>query len=79
MLTSQSSRDWKLSSNFKKNKIGGLTKQPPRAYNKVTNKKGDTKMNEILKEMQKWGASTIELLREAGLTEEEVAEALADE
>lgn len=36
-------------------------------------------MNEILKEMQAWGASTIELLREAGLTEEEVAEALADE
>ena len=36
-------------------------------------------MNEILKEMQAWGASTIELLREAGLTEEEVAEVLADE
>jgi len=36
-------------------------------------------MDAMLKEMQEWGASTIELLREAGLTEEEVAEVLADE
>jgi hypothetical protein len=57
----------------------GLTKQPPRAYNKVTNKKGDTKMEAILNEMMEWGASTIELLREAGLTPEEITEALADE
>ena len=34
---------------------------------------------EAIYEMMKWGASTIELLKEAGLTEEEVAEALADE
>lgn len=36
-------------------------------------------MGAILNEMMEWGASTIELLREAGLTEEEVAEVLADE
>lgn len=36
-------------------------------------------MEIILKEMQAWGASTLELLKEAGLTEEEIAEALADE
>lgn len=36
-------------------------------------------MDAMLKEMQEWGASTTELLREAGLTEEEVAEVLADE
>lgn len=36
-------------------------------------------MNEILKEMEGWGASVVEMLIEAGLTPEEVAEALADE
>lgn len=36
-------------------------------------------MEAILKEMMEWGASTIELLMEAGLTSEEIAEALADE
>lgn len=36
-------------------------------------------MEEMLKEMTEWGASTIELLKEAGLTPEEIAEALADE
>ena len=36
-------------------------------------------MNEMLKEMQEWGASTIELLMEAGLTPEEIEEVLADE
>lgn len=36
-------------------------------------------MDEMLREMMEWGASTIELLMEAGLTSEEIAEALADE
>ena len=36
-------------------------------------------MDAMLKEMQEWGASTIELLMEAGLTPEEIAEVLADE
>lgn len=36
-------------------------------------------MEEMLREMMEWGASTIELLKEAGLTPEEIAEALADE
>lgn len=36
-------------------------------------------MDEMLREMMEWGASTIELLMEAGLTPEEIAEALADE
>lgn len=36
-------------------------------------------MEEMLNEMMEWGASTIELLMEAGLTSEEIAEALADE
>jgi len=36
-------------------------------------------MEAILNEMMEWGASTIELLMEAGLIPEEVAEALADE
>ena len=45
-------------------------------YNKGTNKKGENKMETIMIE---WGATTTELLMEAGLTPEEVAEALADE
>ena len=36
-------------------------------------------MNEILKEMEEWGASVMEMLIEAGLTSEEIIEALADE
>lgn len=36
-------------------------------------------MDAMLKEMMEWGASTIELLMEAGLTPEEIAEVLADE
>ena len=36
-------------------------------------------MDEMLNEMMEWGASTIELLMEAGLTPEEIAKALADE
>lgn len=36
-------------------------------------------MEAILNEMMEWGATTIELLMEAGLTPEEIAEALADE
>lgn len=36
-------------------------------------------MDEMLREMMEWGASTIELLMEAELTPEEIVEALADE
>lgn len=36
-------------------------------------------MEAILNEMIEWGASTIELLMEAGLTPEEIEEVLADE
>lgn len=36
-------------------------------------------MDAMLREMQEWGASTIELLMEAGLTPEEIEEVLADE
>lgn len=36
-------------------------------------------MEEMLNEMMEWGASTVDLLMEAGLTPEEIAEALADE
>lgn len=36
-------------------------------------------MNENLNEMMKWGASTIDILKEVGFTEEEITEALADE
>lgn len=36
-------------------------------------------MEEMLNEMMEWGASTIDLLMEAGLTPEEITEALADE
>lgn len=36
-------------------------------------------MDAMLREMQEWGASTIELLIEAGLTPEEITEVLADE
>lgn len=36
-------------------------------------------MEAMLNEMMEWGASTIELLMEAGLTPEEIAEVLADE
>jgi hypothetical protein len=42
-------------------------------------KRGDTKMEAIFNEMENWGATTIDLLMEAGLTPEEIAEALADE
>ena len=41
--------------------------------------KEDQGMEEILREMMEWGASTIDLFKEAGLTPEEIAEALADE
>jgi len=39
-------------------------------------------MNENLNEMMEWGASTIDLLKEVGFTEEEISEvleSLADE
>lgn len=36
-------------------------------------------MEEMLREMMEWGASTIDLLMEAGLTPEEITEVLADE
>ena len=36
-------------------------------------------MEAIFNEMENWGAIMIDLLMEAGLTPEEVAEALADE
>lgn len=36
-------------------------------------------MEEMLNEMMEWGASTIDLLKEAGLTSEEITEVLADE
>lgn len=36
-------------------------------------------MEEMLNEMMEWGASTVDLLMEAGLTPEEITEALADE
>ena len=42
-------------------------------------RKGDIKMEAIFNEMENWGATTIDLLMEAGLTPEEIAEALADE
>ena len=36
-------------------------------------------MEEMLNEMMEWGATTIDLLMEVGLTPEEITEALADE